>query len=65
MTKHNTVLKRAIQNDRIAMVLTSGSNSLSHESTFQFSRSGLPVLDRLAKEKTKTMSKGSVKKNVR
>jgi hypothetical protein len=59
------VLKKAIQKERIAIVRTRGSTNLVQESTFQFSRRGFPVLDRLAKENTNTMSKGSVKKKVR
>jgi hypothetical protein len=65
MTRHISVLKNAIQNDRMAIVLTSGWASLVHESKFQSPRTGSPMLDRVANENKKTISKGNVKKTVR
>jgi hypothetical protein len=65
ITRHSTVLKKAIQNDRMAIVLTSGCASLVHESKFQSVRLGSPIFDRVANENKNTMSRGSVKKTVR
>ncbi len=48
-----------------AMVRTIGSISLAYESRFQSVSSGRPVMERLANEKTKTMTSGRAKNAMR